>query len=54
MKKFTTQEVIDMGADLYDNHGFTRDAVWTWLTALDLNGCTEGNYDISRIFDLLV
>ena len=50
--KFTTQEVINMGADFYDNKGFTRAAVKVWLIGLLENGYAK--FDLERIFDLIV
>lgn len=52
MKKFTTQEIIDMGAQLYDNGGFTRSQISLWLKALLEAGCAEFEFD--RMFDLIV
>jgi len=49
---YTTQDVVDMGADLYDNHGFTREAISKFLKALLDNGLAEFNYE--RVFDLIV
>lgn len=50
--RFTTQEVIDMGADFYDNKGFTRTAIKVWLIGLLERGYAE--FDLERIFDLIV
>lgn len=50
--KFTTQDIIDMGATLYDNRAFTREQIRVWLTALVASGCSE--FDIDRMFDLIV
>lgn len=50
--KFTTQDVIDMGADLYDNKGFTRESIRLFLSALLDNGCAE--FDLERVYDLIV
>ena len=52
MRKFTTQEVINMGADLYDNKGFTRESISIWLHALIDNGLADCDFD--RIYDLIV
>ena len=50
--KFTPQEVIDMGSDLYDNKGFTRETIRLWLQALIDNGYTD--VDFERVYDLIV
>lgn len=52
MKKFTTQEVINKGADLYDNKGFLRQFIWEWLKSLLDNGSAE--FDLERVYDLIV
>lgn len=52
LRKFTAQEVIKMGAVLYDEHGFTRAQIKHWLELLFDNGCTD--CDIDRVFDLIV
>jgi hypothetical protein len=52
-KKFTTQDVIDMGADLYDNYRFTREQIRMWLTILLNSGRTE-SFEVEPIFDLIV
>lgn len=52
MKKFTTQEIIDMGAQLYDSRCFDRAAIAMWLKAVLHSGCAE--FDFDRIFDLIV
>ena len=53
MKKFTTQQVIDMGAKLYDEEGFTRSQIRAWLTILVNNGWAE-EFDTEAIYDLIV
>lgn len=53
MKKFTKQQVINMGAELFDEKGFTREQIRMWLTILVNNGWTE-DFDTERIFDLIV
>ena len=53
MKKFTTQQVINMGAKLYDEEGFTRSQIRMWLTILLNNGLAE-DFDIERMFDIIV
>ena len=52
MKKFTTQEIIDMGAQLYDRGGFDRGDIAMWLMAIQQSECAE--FDFERIFDLIV
>ena len=52
MKEFTTQEIIDMGAQLYDHGGFDRNSIALWLKALLQSKCAE--FDFDRIFDLIV
>lgn len=52
MKKFTAQDVIDMGVELYENKGFTRENIKVWLTALVDNNLAE--VDIERMFDIIV
>ena len=51
MKKFTTQEIIDMGAQLYDNSSFTRTQIIAWLNALLEAGCAE--FNIRAVADLI-
>ena len=50
--KFTTQDVIDMGSDLYDNKGFTRETIRLWLQALIDNGYTDADFE--KVYDLIV
>ena len=50
--KFTTQQVIDRGAELYDNQGFTRPQIICWLKALLDNKLADFEFD--RMFDLIV
>ena len=52
MKDFTTQDVIDIAVDLYDNKGFNRSEVYTFLRAIKAYGIVS--FDIDRIFDLVV
>lgn len=52
MKKFTMQDVIDMGAELYDKKGFTREQIWQWLTILQDNDLAE--FDLYAVYDLIV
>ena len=57
MRKFTVQEVIDMGADLYDNKGFDRATIRKWLTILNDNDMIVEKLDSDRfdsIYDLIV
>ena len=53
MKKFTGQEILDMGAELFDNCGFTRAQIRQWLTILVDNGHTE-EINFEAIMDLIV
>ena len=50
--KFTTQEVINMGAAMYDSREYTRADIKKWLTMLLDNHYAE--FDIERMFDLIV
>lgn len=50
--KFTAQDVIDMGVELYENKGFTRENIKKWLTVLVENG--YANVNIDTMFDLIV
>ena len=50
--KYTAQDVIDMGSDLYDNKGFTRETIRLWLKALIDNGYAD--VDLEKMFDLIV
>lgn len=52
MKNMTTQDVIDIAVDLYDNKGFNRSEVYTFLKAIKAYGII--NFDIDRVFDLVV
>ena len=52
IRKFTTQEVIDMGAKLYDEHGFTRPQIKRWLEALLDNELAD--FDLDMMFDIIV
>ena len=53
--KFTTQDVIDMAADLYDNKGFTRGDIRIFLTVLQNHGQWDSTTaDIDNVFDLVV
>ena len=52
MNKLTTQDIIDIAVDLYENRGFTRQKILVFLQAvLDHEIAT---FDIDRIFDLVV
>lgn len=51
-KMFTAQDIIDMGADLYDNKGFSRADIKLWLVTLVSNGYAD--VDIERMFDIIV
>ena len=52
MKKLTTQDIIDIAVDLYENQGFNRNDIYTFLRAVKANGIAS--FDIDRIFDLVV
>lgn len=52
MYKFTTQEIIDMGAELFDKEGFSREQISKWLHILINNGCVDCDFD--SVFDLIV
>lgn len=49
---YTTQQVIDMGTNYYDNEGWTRSEILQWLMLLLLNGYAK--FDRNAIFDLIV
>lgn len=54
-KKFTTQDMIDMASDLYDNNGLSRWEVHAFLTAERDCGLWDASDDtIERVFDLIV
>lgn len=54
-EKFTTQDMIDMASDLYDNKGFSRRDIHIFLTAERDCGKWDASDDtISRVFDLIV
>lgn len=53
-EKFTAQDLIDMGADLYDEKGFTRENVRKFLEILRDNDKVEPGIDIDAIYDLIV
>ena len=52
MRKFTTQEVINMGAELYEEKGFSREQIKFWLNALVNSDLAD--IDIERMFDIIV
>jgi hypothetical protein len=53
MKKiFTLQDILDMGAILFDTYNFTNDNIMAWLTSLKENGRTD--CDIDNVFNLIV
>lgn len=57
MRKFTVQEVIDMGAELYDNKGFDRATIRKWLECLNDNDMITKKLDsdmFDRLYDLIV
>jgi hypothetical protein len=49
---FTTQEVINMGAEMYDTMRCSREIIKRWL--VDLLGNGYASFDLERIFDLIV
>lgn len=52
MKKYSTQEVIDMAADLYDRGILTRVGVRRFLESLLDTGSAE--FDLYSMYDLIV
>lgn len=48
---YTTQEVINMAADMYDNQGYSRGEIKAWLKALLDSGSAQ--FDLDRIFDII-
>ena len=57
MRKFTTQEVIDMGAELYDNKGFDRATIRAWLKILndtDMIDVKLSADSFESLYDLIV
>lgn len=50
--KYTAQDILDMGSDLYENRGFTRETIRLWLQALIDNGYTD--VDFEKVYDLIV
>ena len=54
-EKFTTQDVIDMASELFDEKGFTRANIRIFLTVLRDNAKWEASPDtLERVFDLIV
>lgn len=53
-KKFSSQDVIDMGSILYDEFCFSREIIWKWLGILKENGKLESGVDVDAVFDLIV
>lgn len=51
-KRFTTQDVIDMAAELYDSKGFSRGNIRIFLQTLLDNDMAS--FDLERVFDLIV
>ena len=52
---FTTQDVIDMASELYDDKGFTRENIRIFLTVLRDNGKWDAPCDtIERVYDMVV
>lgn len=53
--KFTTQDMIDMASDLYDNKGMSRLDIHIFLTAERDCGLWDASDEtIERVFDLIV
>lgn len=53
--KFSTQDVIDMASDLYDNKGFTRENIHIFLSVLRNHGQWDATHDdLERVYDLIV
>lgn len=52
MKNLTTQDVIDMAVELYDNKGRSRDEIYFFLKQMQDTGAADFNID--RVFDLVV
>ena len=54
-KIFTTQDVIDMASELYDDKGFTRENIRTFLKVLMDNGKWDASGDtFERVYDMIV
>lgn len=52
---FTTQDVIDMASELYDDKGFTRENIRIFLTVLRDNGKWDAPGDtLERVYDMIV
>lgn len=52
---FTTQDVIDMASELYDDNGFTRENIRTFLKVLVDNGKWDAPGDtFERVYDMIV
>ena len=49
---FTVQEIINMGADLYDNYNTPKAKIKSWLEIMHDNLSKE-DFDIERVFDLI-
>lgn len=54
-EKFTTQDVIDMASELYDDKGFTRSDIHIFLKVLKDNNKWDASQEtLERVFDLIV
>ena len=54
-EKFTTQDVIDMATKLYDDSGFTRENIRTFLKVLVDNNKWDAPGDtFERVYDMIV
>ena len=51
-KKLTTQDVIDIAVELYDNKGRSRGDIYFLLK--QLKDSDAADFDIDRVFDLVV
>ena len=51
-ENFTTQNIIDILSELYDERGFYRGDIWMIIEAFKHNGFKD--LDIKRIYDLVV
>lgn len=52
MKKYTNQEIIDMGAYFYDSGCFSRAEIKNWLMKLLATGTVD--FDLDRMFDIII
>ena len=53
--KFTAQDIIDMGAKLFDEDGFSRADIRIFMNTLRDNGMWDASADtFERVYDLIV